>query len=131
MKFYCMVYIVIWSWNKLWSLCAFCCWWRFLCKFRQLLWISNMLKVESSGMWHFCFAISFQLFGATMIPRNVANCRPYDTVSHSMRLESFAILMWEPKVSQIRLCHHNLCHSERVWGVEEYNVLTSILHVNS
>jgi hypothetical protein len=118
-KFYGMAYIVIWSWNKLWGLRAFSCWWRFLCKFRQLLWISNTLKVESSGKWHFCCAISFQLFGAAVILRNVENYRPYDTVPHSTRLESFAILMWEPKVSQIRLCHHNLCHSERVLGTEE------------
>jgi len=118
-KFYCMAYIVIWAWNKLWGLHAFSCWWRFLCKFRQVLWISNTLKVESSGKWHFCCAISFQLFGAAVILINVENYRPYDTVPHSTRLESFAILMWEPKVSQIRLCHHNLCHSERVLGTEE------------
>lgn len=66
-----------------------------------------------------------------MIVRNVENYRPYDRVSHSMRLESFAILMWEPKVLQIRLCHHNLCHSERVLGTEEYNILISVLHVDN
>jgi len=112
-KFYCLAYIVIWSWNKLWGLCAFSCWWRFLCKFRQLLWISNKLKVESFGKWHFCCVISFQLFGATVILKCWELQAQWQSITfHKTWIFCNTDVRTEPKVSQIRLCHHNLCHSE-------------------